>query len=89
MYSCEQVIAELASYVDEQVTAELRRELERHLAQCHTCRVIYDSTRKTLRIVTESHSFELPEGVSARLMTKIMAQVRHGRRRRPHKGSRS
>ena len=76
MYSCEQVVAELASYVDNQVTAEMRRELERHLAHCHTCRVIYDSTRKTLRIVTESGSFELPEGVSARLMTKIMAGVR-------------
>ena len=76
MYSCDQVIAELASYVDDQVTAELRRELERHLAHCHTCRVIYDSTRKTLRIVTESRSFELPESVSARLMTKIMAGVR-------------
>jgi anti-sigma factor RsiW len=83
------VVAELAGYLDDQVTAELRQELQRHLAQCHTCRVIYDSTRKTLQIVTESRSFELSEGVSARLMTNIMSRVRPGRRRHPHKGSRS
>ena len=76
MYSCDEVIDELSNYLDDEVTAEIRREMEAHLAHCRTCQVLYDSARKTLRIVTDSSSFELPEAVSARLMSKIMAGVR-------------
>ncbi len=76
MYNCEQVLAELASYLDDEIVAELRRELELHLAECKMCRVIYDSTRKTINVVTESGSFELPTDVSERLTRKIMADVR-------------
>jgi hypothetical protein len=39
--------------------------------------------RKALRILTESTSFKVPEGVSARLNTKITREVRVERRRLP------
>ena len=87
MYSCDEVVAELSNYLDDQVAAEIRRELEIHLSQCHTCQVLYDSTRKTLQIVTESRSFELPEDISARMVKKIMTKVRASRKRRSPKGS--
>ncbi|MBI4470258.1 MAG: zf-HC2 domain-containing protein [Acidobacteria bacterium] len=76
MFNCEQVLAELASYLDDEVVAEIRQELEHHLAECKTCSVIYDSTRKTIRVVTDSGSFEIPEEVSARMTKRIMAKVR-------------
>lgn len=83
MYSCRDVLAELAEYLDDEVTAAIRRELEAHLAQCQTCQVVYDSTRKSVRIVTESRSFELPPGLSDQIMQKIAteAQPRPTRRR--------
>ena len=87
MYSCDQVMAELANFLDDQVAAEIRRELEIHLAHCRTCQALYDSARKTLTIVTESRSFELPEGVSARILEKIMTKVRGAPRRRPKPSS--
>ena len=87
MYSCDEVMDELSNYLDDEVTAEIRREMEAHLAHCRTCQVLYDSARKTLRIVTDSSSFELPEVVSARLMSKIMAGVRSKARRRSRKVS--
>ena len=76
MYSCSEVLAELSNYLDDEVTAEIRRELEQHVSHCRTCQAIYDSTRKTLRIVTESRSFELPEDVSVRVRKSIMDKVR-------------
>ena len=79
MLSCEQVRAELSDLVDGEVMPEMRRDLERHISECQTCRVLYDSTRKTLTIVTESGSFELPEALSQRLTARILAAVREAR----------
>lgn len=87
MYSCKEVLAELAAYLDDEVALEVRKELEGHLSHCHTCRTLYDSTRKTLRIVTESGSFELPENISTQIVEKIMGRVRAGRKRPRRKGS--
>ena len=87
MYSCDRVLAELTNYLDDEVAIEIRRELEVHLSKCRTCQALYDSTRKTLRIVTDSRSFELPENISSRIMTKIMSRTRQTRRgpRRPRR----
>jgi hypothetical protein len=58
------------------VAQRVRRELEHHLAECQTCRVLYDSTRKTLRVVTESGSFDLPAEASERLVGKILTALK-------------
>ena len=76
MYSCEEVLAALAGNLDDHVATEVRASLEAHLAVCRTCRVIYDSTRKTLKILTESRSFDLPEEVSTRVMRNLKARIR-------------
>jgi len=73
VFSCEDVRAALGDYVDGDVSTDTRRELERHLAECRTCRVLYDTTRKTLRIVTDVGSFEVPEAISERLINRIMS----------------
>jgi len=73
VFSCEDVRAALGDYIDGDVSPDIRRELERHLAECRTCQVLYDTTRKTLRIVTDVGSFEVPEAVSERLINRIMS----------------
>jgi predicted anti-sigma-YlaC factor YlaD len=83
MLSCQEVIAELAAQLEGEPTAQIRRELERHLAECRTCEVLYDSARKTLRIVTDSGSFDLPEGVSERIVKKVMDQIQPERLKSP------
>jgi anti-sigma factor RsiW len=87
VFNCNQVIAELANYLDDQIAAEIRRELDVHLAECQTCRALFDSTRKTITIVTESRSFELPESVSARILERIKTRMRQAPKRRPPKRS--
>ena len=76
MISCQDFITELGSLLDEDVAAEIREQLEAHLAHCNTCQVLYDSTRKTLRIVTDSGSFEYPEPIAEPVVNKIMERVR-------------
>lgn len=74
MLDCRSVIAELGNYLDEDCAADLRRHLEAHFEHCPSCRVLVDSTRKTIRLVTDSGSFELPVDLSG----KIMAKIREG-----------
>jgi predicted anti-sigma-YlaC factor YlaD len=76
MFSCEDVLAELSNYLDDESTESLRKQIEEHMVDCRTCRAIYDSTRKTLRIVTESGSFELSEDASSRVASSIRTKIR-------------
>ena len=78
MIRCEDFITELGNLLDNEVAAEIREQLEAHLAHCTTCQVLYDSTRQTLRIVTDSGSFEYPGPISEPLVTKIMERIRAG-----------
>jgi len=71
MYSCAQLLADLGPYLDEEANVEVRRAIEHHLTECRTCEALYDSTRKTVRIVTDSGGFDLPSGLSARILERL------------------
>jgi hypothetical protein len=78
MISCQDFITELGNLLDDDVAIDVRKQLQAHLAHCNTCQVLYDSTRKTLRIVTESGSFEYPEPIAEPLINRIMDRIRSG-----------
>lgn len=79
MISCKDFITELGNLLDEDVASDIRERLEAHLAHCNTCQVLFDSTRKTLQIVTESGSFEYAEPIAEPLVAKVMDRIRSGR----------
>jgi uncharacterized peroxidase-related enzyme len=56
--------------------APFRVQLQAHLSHCTTCQVVYDSARKTIRVLTDSGSFDLPEAAAKPITEKIMARVR-------------
>ena len=74
--ACQDVQAEISNYLDDDLSPDIRRALEHHLGTCRTCQILIDSMRKTLRIVTDSGSFELPLERAAPLVERIMARVR-------------
>lgn len=80
MITCEEFFAEFGDYLENQISEDVRREMELHLSQCRTCTVLFDSSCKTVRLVTDSCSFELPQTVSDALVDRIMARLRsdHG-----------
>jgi dihydroneopterin aldolase len=79
MISCEEFLAEFGDYLENQISPEVRQELELHVSQWRACHVLYDSSRKTVKLVTESSSFELPESVSEPIIDRVMARLRTGR----------
>jgi len=68
---CKDVLANLSCYIDGQGSEELRRALEEHISRCRRCRVVFDSTGKMLKIVTDADPFEVPLSVSARLYSRL------------------
>lgn len=78
MISCKDFIGELGNLLDDDIATEIREQLQTHLAHCNTCQVLYDSTRKTLRIITESGSFEYSEPIAEPLVNKVMDRIRLG-----------
>jgi hypothetical protein len=76
MITCDEFFAEFADYLENQASPEVRQELELHLSQCRACYVLYDSSRKTIRIVSESNSFELPQKVFDPIIDRVMSKLR-------------
>jgi anti-sigma factor RsiW len=76
VFSCNELRSALSDYLDGELPPDIRQHLERHLAECRTCYVLYDSTRKTLRIVTDSDSFDLPEAASQEFVKRTMERLR-------------
>ena len=76
MITCDEFMTAFGDYLEGESGAEVRYQIESHLSHCQTCQVIYDSTRKTLQIVTDSGSFDLPEAAVKRIADKIMARIR-------------
>ena len=76
MISCADFMAAIGEYLEGDVAAEVRVRLEAHLSHCSTCQVVYDSARKTVRVLTESGSFDLPESACKPITERIMARIR-------------
>ncbi|MBI4479970.1 MAG: zf-HC2 domain-containing protein [Acidobacteria bacterium] len=76
MIRCEDVLREISNYLDQDVTPELRRQVEEHLSVCDHCYVLVSTTRKTLSLVAGSQVFEIPTAVSQRLIERLSAQWR-------------
>lgn len=79
MITCEEFFAEFGDYLENQVSPEVRQELELHLSQCRACHVLYDSSRKTIKIVSDSDSFELPQKAFDPIIDRVMSKLRTDR----------
>jgi anti-sigma factor RsiW len=76
LITCADFVAELGNYLDGDVADEVRLQVESHLAHCTSCTVLVDSTRKTLKVVTESGSFDLPQAALKPIAEGIMARIK-------------
>jgi anti-sigma factor RsiW len=65
--NCQDVIQELSNFIDGDLDAALKQELESHLRNCEDCRLIVDQTKKTIEIFCDSEPVELPSEVRTRL----------------------
>ena len=76
MINCADFMLEIGNYLEGDVAAEIRTQIESHLAHCQTCQVVYDSARKTVKVLTDCGSFDLPEAASKSIADEVMARIR-------------
>lgn len=65
--SCKKMTTELSNYLADEVSPELRREMEHHLAHCARCSALFDSAQKILQISGDERVFQVPVDYGQRL----------------------
>jgi len=70
---CKHVWQHITAYIDGDVEATLRAEIDRHLEHCEICSAVMDSTRNVVVLVADDRVFEIPAGYSERLHRRLDA----------------
>ncbi len=65
--NCKEALREISEYLDGELDAALKQTLESHFKKCHHCRVVFDTTRKTIELYCDGKLFLLPDPVRSRL----------------------
>jgi len=68
---CKHVWEHISAYIDGEVDAPLRAEIDRHLEHCEICSAVLDSTRNIVILMADDRVFEIPGGYSARLHHRL------------------
>jgi anti-sigma factor RsiW len=69
--NCQHVWEHISAYIDGEVDAALRAEIDKHLETCEICSAVLDSTRNVVVLVADGRVFELPAGFSERLHARL------------------
>lgn len=70
--NCESLLGSLSEYIDGGLSPELCREIEKHLAECENCRVVLNTTKRTIDLVhAPVEKPDLPDDVRERLFKRL------------------
>ena len=71
-HECNHFVPGLSDYLDGELNPELCAELEQHMAECERCRIVVDTTRKTIELYQISaDSQRAPNDVKERLYKRL------------------
>ncbi len=79
MLTCKEFLQELNEFLDETADQELRARLQAHVTECPNCYVIFDTTKKTLRVYKGLEPQQIPDEVHSRLMRALEKRCRVAR----------
>jgi predicted anti-sigma-YlaC factor YlaD len=69
---CQRLIGELSNLIDGTISPELCAELEAHLKECKNCRIVVDTTKKTIELYhRDEASVEVPEVMREKLWKRL------------------
>ncbi len=74
--TCTDFLSQLTDYFDGQIDPQLLAEVKAHIAECHHCEVVLDTTRHTIEIYRNTEVYEFSPELRARLHTAIMTKCR-------------
>ena len=70
--NCERLLGSLSEYIDGELPPEFCQEIEKHLAECENCRVVLNTTQRTIDLVqAPTEKPDLPEEVRERLFKRL------------------
>jgi len=64
---CETILQNLSAYLNQEASSALCEEIERHLSGCPDCRVVVDTTRRTIILYHTLPQPEMPDRLRKRL----------------------
>jgi len=73
--NCKEVWRAISDYIDDDLDARLKEELEAHLATCRHCAALVDSLHNVLVLVADERTFTLPAGFSQRLQDRLRGEI--------------
>jgi len=74
--NCKSIVKELSNYLEEGLEPSLKSSIERHLENCEDCRIVVDTTKKTVQIFCNSEPAPLPEDTRLRLRDALKKRLR-------------
>jgi anti-sigma factor RsiW len=77
--NCKGVIREISNYIDGDLDAKMKQELERHLDHCEDCALVVNQTKMTVEVFCDSQPVELPTDVRSRLHEALQRKLREPR----------
>ncbi len=71
--NCDALLGSLSEYIDGELTPELCQEIEKHLAGCENCRVVLNTTKRTIDLVRSPTEIPVtvPDEVRERLFKRL------------------
>jgi predicted anti-sigma-YlaC factor YlaD len=80
--TCQEVLDQLADYLDEAAHAELVGAVDRHIGSCSHCRVEVDTLRLTVLFYRRGEPIQLPAALATKLQQALEVAYRDGCSRR-------
>ena len=71
--NCEELLQYLSDYIDQDLDEELTAGVQSHLAACPNCRVVLDSTQRTIFLYREQGKRVIPAARRQRLFNQLQA----------------
>ncbi len=68
---CHELILYLSDYVDQNLDEELDKAAQQHLATCQNCRVVLDTTQKTIFLYRQQGKKAIPAERRQRLFNQL------------------
>jgi anti-sigma factor RsiW len=65
--TCKECFQEISRYLDGELSEELKRVLHEHVGKCAHCKVVYDTTVKTIALYCDGKLFPMPDLIRNRL----------------------
>lgn len=69
--NCQALLGSLSEYIDGELPPELCKEIEKHLEGCDNCRIVLNTTRRTIDLVQIPAEENVPDDVRERLFKRL------------------